>query len=129
MGWVGEKRNRIRIITPAPVPDGQGGHAVTWVLKVAVWARERALTGAESLRSAQVTAVLTSVWEIWWRGDVSVKDRVLVGAPSLDIASCLALSGPARLAAGVRIVDIAALMDPTDARRELHLVCAEVQTG
>ncbi len=106
MGTVGSKEKRIRIETPVAVSDGQGGHAITWALKAVVWAHERALTGAEALRAAQVTAVLSSVWEIWFRDDLSVKDRIRFKA---------------------RIVEIQSWVDPTDTREELHLTCSEVQ--
>jgi len=106
MGTVGEKRQRIRIEKQVPVADGQGGHSMTWALRVALWAHERQLSGAEALQAAQVTAVLSSVWEIWFRTDLSVKDRIVVGT---------------------RVIQIEAIRDPTDTRVELHLLCSEVQ--
>lgn len=106
MGTVGEKRTRIRIEKSVAVSDGQGGNTVTWAVRAVVWAHERPLTGTEALRAAQVTAVLSSVWEIWHRTDLSVKDRIRVGT---------------------RVVQIEAFIDPTDTREELHLFCSEVQ--
>jgi SPP1 family predicted phage head-tail adaptor len=106
VGTVGEKRKRIRIEQSVSVADGQGGHTVTWVQRALVWAHERPLTGTEALRAAQVTAVLSSVWEIWFREDISVTDRISFKS---------------------RIVEIEAVVDPTDTRDELHLFCSEVQ--
>lgn len=103
---IGEKRNRVRIEQQVPVSDGQGGHTITYALRAVVAAHARPLTGAEALRAAQVTAVLSSVWEIWWRSDISVKDRIR---------------------SGTRIVEIEAVYDPTDERDELYLICSEVQ--
>lgn len=103
---IGPKRQRIAIKSQLAVADGQGGHTVTFTPRCTVWAHERPLTATEALRAAQVTAVLSSVWEIWFRTDVSVKDRIYVGT---------------------RVVNIEALFDPTDRRRELHLVCSEGQ--
>ncbi len=104
---IGEKRTRITIKTPTEVADGQGGRAVTYTTTLArLWAHERPLNGAEALRAAQVTAVLSSVWEIWYREDLSVKDRIYVGA---------------------RVVEIESYLDPTNTRDELHLFCSEVQ--
>jgi SPP1 family predicted phage head-tail adaptor len=71
-----------------------------------VWAHERQLSGREALQAAQVIAVLSSVFEVHFRSDVSVKDRLIVEA---------------------RTVQIEAIVDPTDTRRELWLTCSEVQ--
>ena len=106
MGTIGEKRTQIRIEKPVQTADGQGGHATTYALRAVVAAHERPLTGREALLAAQVTAVLSSVWEIWWRDDVSVKDRIRVGTRTIEIES---------------------IVDPTNRRDELHLVCSEVQ--
>lgn len=104
---IGEKRKRIRIETPTLVADGQGGNRISgYALRAVVYAHERPLTGTEALRAAQVTAVLSSVWEIWYRDDLSVKDRIRYRA---------------------RVVEIEAFWDPTDERHELSLVCSEVQ--
>ncbi len=51
-------------------------------------------------------AVATSVWETWFRDDLSVQDRLVYKTRTLAIES---------------------LVDPTDQRHELHLFCAEVQ--
>ncbi len=104
---IGQKRNRVRIEQQVPVSDGQGGHTITYALRAVVNAHTRPLTGAEALRAAQVTAVLSSVVEIWWRADISVKDRIRLGA---------------------RVVEIESFVDPTDTRDELHLFCSEVQS-
>lgn len=106
MGTIGEKRKFVRIEKQIPVADSQGGHTVTYGLRAVVYAHERPLNGAEALRTAQVTAVLSSVWEIWFRDDISVKDRIRFKA---------------------RVVEIEAFIDPTDRRDELHLFCSEVQ--
>lgn len=106
MGTVGEKRKRIRIDQKVLVSDGQGGKTTTWALRAVVQAHERPLTGTEALRAAQVTAVLSSVWEIWFRTDLSVTDRIRYQA---------------------RVLQIESFLDPTDERKELHVFCSEVQ--
>jgi len=106
MGTVGSKQKRIRIEKQVAVTDGQGGHTISYAVRCVVDAHERPLNGTEALRAAQVTAVLSSVWEIWYRDDISVKDRIRFKS---------------------RIVDIESFVDPTDTREELHLFCSEVQ--
>ncbi len=106
MGTIGEKRKRIRIEQAVLASDGQGGHTTTWSLRAVVNAHERPLNGTEALRAAQVTAVLSSVWEIWFRDDISVKDRIRFKS---------------------RVLQIESFVDPTDTRDELHLFCSEVQ--
>jgi SPP1 family predicted phage head-tail adaptor len=106
MGTVGSKEKRIRIDRAVKVSDGQGGKTVTYTPRTRVWAHERPLNGREAQLAAQVTAVLSSVWEIWFRTDVSVTDRLVFGT---------------------RTVEIESFIDPTDTREELHLFCSEVQ--
>ncbi len=107
MGTVGEKRKRIRIEQKVSVPDGQGGTTTTYALRHVCFAHERPLSGGEALLAVQVTAVLRSVWEIWFREDISVKDRIRYKA---------------------RILEVESYVDPTDERKELHITCSEVQT-
>lgn len=106
MGTIGSKQKLITIQQPTTTTDAHGGRSVTWSTRCVVWAHERPLTGRESLQAAQVTAVLSSVWEIWYRTDITVRDRFQVGTRTLHIE---------------------AFIDPTDTRKELHLFCSEVQ--
>jgi head-tail adaptor len=106
---IGAKRKRIRIETPNLVPDGQGGTrpgVPPYVLRAVVNAHERPLNGKEALYGAQLTAVLSSVWEIWFRDDISVKDRLRFRS---------------------RVLEIESFQDPTDTRDELYLFCSEAQ--
>jgi len=106
MGTTGSKEKRIRIEQLVLTPNDQGGDTETWALRAVVDAHERPLTGREALLAAQVTAVLSSVWELWFRDDISVKDRLIFRT---------------------RTVEIESVIDPTDTRDELHLFCSEVQ--
>lgn len=109
MGTIGEKQKRIRLERPNLVTDGQGGQkpgVPPYLLRAVVWAHERPLTGREAIRAEQLTAVLASVWEIWFREDVSVKDRIRFKARTMEIESYI---------------------DPDDQRNELYLYCSEVQ--
>ena len=106
MGDIGSKQKRITIQKPTLTTDSQGGKTRTWSTRCTVWAHERPLSGREAIQASAVTASLTSVWEIWYRSDISVKDRIVFGS---------------------RTVEIAAVVDPTDTRAELHLYGSEVQ--
>lgn len=106
MGTIGQKVKRIRIERAVETPDGHGGHSTAWTVRCVVNAHERPLTGAEALRAAQVTAVISSVWEIWYRTDIAVTDRIRFGT---------------------RVLNIESIVDPTDTREELQLFCSEVQ--
>ena len=104
---IGDKRDRVTIQRSVQTPDGHGGNVTTWAPRCVVWANDRPLTGTEALRAQQVTAVLSSVWEIWFRSDISVKDRILAGS---------------------RVVNIESYYDPDGLKRELYLLCSEVQS-
>lgn len=106
MGTIGSKQKRIVIEKATAVPDGQGGRTTTYATRAVLWAHERPLTGKEAIRAEQLAAVLQSVWEIWYRTDISVKDRIRFQG---------------------RIAQIESISDPTDERDELYLYCSEVQ--
>ena len=106
MSSTGLKQKLITIERAVRTPDGQGGFSTTWTPRCTVWAHERPLMGREAIAAQQLSAVLSSVWEIHYRTDVSVTDRIRFGT---------------------RVLEIAGVMDPEDARRELQLLCAEVQ--
>jgi len=106
MSTIGEKRQRIRIEQAVQVSDGQGGRTTSYALRVVVNAHERPLSGAEAQRLGQLTATLASVWEIWWRSDIRVTDRIRVGT---------------------RVLEIASYQDPADDHEQLYLYCSEVQ--
>jgi SPP1 family predicted phage head-tail adaptor len=103
---IGNKQKQIRIEQQTSVPDGQGGHTIGYALRCVVAAHERPLTGRETLRAEQLSAVLASVWEIWFREDISVKDRIRFKTRTAEIES---------------------FIDPTDERDELYLFTSEVQ--
>jgi SPP1 family predicted phage head-tail adaptor len=107
MGTIGQKNQLVTIQKVTLAHDSQGGHTETWSTRARVWARERMLTGREAMQAAQVTAVLSSVWEVWFRTDISVKDRIVVGN---------------------RVLQIESVVDPTSRRAELWLGCSEVQS-
>ncbi len=108
IGTAGEKRKRITIQYAVRAADGHGGTTVTgWATRCVVNAHERPLSGSEAIRAQQVTAVLSSVWEIWFRSDISVKDRLKFGS---------------------RICQIESYLDPHDRQAELYLFTSEVQS-
>lgn len=106
MTEIGRLNQRVRIEQPVLAADGQGGHTTTWSLLAVVWALVEPLTGKEALLASQVTAVLSTAVTIWYRSDLSVKDRILLGTRTLEIAS---------------------YQDPDGRKDELRLLCSEVQ--
>ena len=105
---IGKKVKRITIEKQTATPDGHGGSVLTWSPRCVVWAHERPLSGAEALRAAQVTAVLSSVWIIWQTSEtkaVSVKDRIVFES---------------------RVIQIESKYDATDTREEWTMACSEV---
>jgi SPP1 family predicted phage head-tail adaptor len=107
MGSIGSKQNRVTIQRAVQTADSHGGSSTAWSTFVTVWAHERPLSGREAMQAQQVTATLNSVLEIHHRTGLSVKDRVLHGARTLEIE---------------------AIVDPTDTRKELHLFVSEAQS-
>lgn len=102
---IGQLRTRIRIEQPTRTVDAQGGRSTTWATLATLWALVEPLSGREALMAAQVTAVLSTGITIWFRDDISVKQRIVIGSRTLQIES---------------------FQDPTGMRDELRLLCSEV---
>ena len=104
---IGKLNQFVTLQKPTFVKDAHGGHVTTWSTRADVWAqRVSGQEGAEFIGAGQLTAALPSVWRIWFRTDVSVKDRLVVGTDQLQIES---------------------VQDPTGLREELILSCVQVQ--
>ena len=101
----GRLNQRVTIQQPVLTADGHGGNAVTWALRGVCSALVEPLSGREALQASQLTAVVSTGLTIWFRSDVSVKDRILVGSRTLEIES---------------------VFDPTGLREELRVLCSEV---
>ena len=86
----GLRRETCRLEQVNLVSDGQGGHkpgVPPWLLRGIVQAREEALSSSEALLAKQVTAVLHTAWTIPYRTDISVTDRLVLGARQMQITS------------------------------------------
>lgn len=98
-------RDRVRLERLVATTDSHGGHASAWSVIDTVWALVRPGEGREALEADQVTAALsTDVW-LRFRSDVSVRDRILHGARTLQIVGAV---------------------DPDGRRHWLRLACREV---
>ena len=103
---IGRRNQRIRIEQPTLTSDGQGGNTKAWSVLAVTWALVEPLTQREAMQAAQVTAVLSTAITIIFRSDLSVKDRIRIGARTLQIES---------------------YQDQDGRKDELRLLCSEVQ--
>lgn len=77
--------DRVSVLKRVPVPDGQGGHTVTWVDLVTasataltrLWANVRPLTASETLAAAAISATLNYVVTMRYRMDIDETMRVV----------------------------------------------------
>lgn len=106
MKRLGRLNQRVRIEQAVTTTDGHGGQATTWAVRAVVWALVEPLTSREGIAAQQVTAVLSTAVTIWFRDDISVKDRICLRDRTLQVES---------------------YQDPTGRRDELRLLCSEVQ--
>src|SRR5689334_20672036 len=93
------------IQTPTATSDGQGGQTITWGTLGTAWALVNPLSARETQLAAQMTGELTTGVTIYFRTDLSVKDRIVIGSRTLEIQS---------------------IQDPTARREELRLLCVEI---
>ena len=103
---IGRLNQRATIERAVLTPDGHGGNVTTWALRAVVWALVEPITGREALMAVQVTAVLNTGVTIWFRNDISVKDRLRIGA---------------------RVLQVESYQDPDGTKDELRLLCSEAQ--
>ncbi len=102
---IGRRNQLVTIQHATEVSDGQGGTTQTWATLGREWALVEPISGSEGEIAEQMAAVLTTGVTIPFRTDVSVKDRIVLGARTLEIEN---------------------VQDPTAFREELRLLCAEV---
>jgi head-tail adaptor len=110
MSTIGEKTTRVRIEREnGSVVDAHGTRTPLYVLRTVVWASEDALTAKEAVFAATLEHVLVTAWTIWFRTDLSILDRLIIGA---------------------RLLSIHSYQDPNQSGRrvELRLLCSEVQS-
>lgn len=103
----GQMSERVRIESSVLVPDGQGGHVQGWALRAVVWALVEPLSSTEALQAKALTATLNVALTLHYRADLSITDRILIGA---------------------RVLHIASYHDPTGRHAELRVLCSEVQS-
>lgn len=74
----GKLDKRLAFQRPVEASDGQGGTTVTWTAIATVWGSLAIATGFEREQAAQMVAVSTWDWRIWWSSQVNAvtpKDR------------------------------------------------------
>ncbi|MBC7193869.1 phage head closure protein [Marinobacter sp.] len=103
----GELRHRILIQRLASGQDEYGQPLNAWQDVATVWAKIEDLSGREYFQAQQVpTAQVSTRITIRWRPDIEPTMRVVHGA---------------------RVLDIKAVLDPDGRRREIQLMCLEVE--
>ena len=114
---IGRLNQRVTIQYPVPVRDSHGGRSVTWTTRATVWAcLELAAASREAIQGGQVQALTDYTVTIWYRPDVSVKDRVQVVQRRLT-----------GVAVQTRTLEIQSVQTLTGQPQQLALLCREVQ--
>jgi SPP1 family predicted phage head-tail adaptor len=106
----GQLNQRVRIERANLVSDGQGGQkpgVPPWVLRAVVWALVEPLSSKEAQQAHVLTAQLNVALTLHFRDDLSITDRILIGA---------------------RVLHLQSYQDQTGRRAELRVLCTEVQS-
>ncbi len=116
---IGRLNQRATIQRAVQTPDGRGGFVAAWTplltstgAAATPYVLVEPLTAREAVYAAQLGTVLPSAVTLWWRSDLSVKDRILV---------------PRSAGQPPRTLQIVAYQDPTGDRRELRILCSELE--
>jgi SPP1 family predicted phage head-tail adaptor len=102
---VGRMNQLLTVQTGTETSDGQGGVTVSWATLDQIWGLVEPLTAREAQMASQITGALSTAVSVYFRTDLSVKDRIVLGSRTLEIQ---------------------AIQDPTARREELRLICTEV---
>ena len=109
----GKLRHRVTIQELTLTPDAHGGNIETWSDLATVWAKvEPAITRA------------ASTWEFWTSQQLNISLAYIVTIRYLENINPLN-----RVKFGTRIFKIHAVINPSEGRRELQLMCEEVITS
>lgn len=73
---IGELRERVTLLTPVTVADGQGGQTTTWAEGDQVWAAVVPLSGREALAAGAVQSALSTRITLRYRDGVTAQMRV-----------------------------------------------------
>lgn len=103
---IGQLTKRVRIEKKVNTPDGAGGFTVTWAVRDVVWAAVEPISSREAIQAGAQSGTLLSAITIWYRADVTITDRLILGARTFQIQS---------------------YQDPTGNQVALRLLCIEVQ--
>lgn len=85
MTRIGDLRHRVTLQSRTDTADGRKGFTTTWATLAVVWAAVESISGREALIAGQMNAALTTTVTIRHRSDISVKQRILFGARTLQI--------------------------------------------
>jgi SPP1 family predicted phage head-tail adaptor len=101
---IGKLRERVTLQSEQSVSDGGGGQVVAWTDVATVWAAIEPLTGRERRAAGRLESVLTHKVTIRHLAGVTAKMRV---------------------AAGARVFNVRAVVNPAERDRWLELLCEE----
>ncbi len=104
----GQLRQRVTIQKDTPVQDGYGQPVPVWSTHLTRWAAVEPLTGREYFTAQQTQAEVTTRIRVRWSSGHGITPKMRVS-----------WSG--------RLFEIDSVLEPVSARRELHLMCTEVQ--
>ncbi len=100
----GALRHRVTLQTVGETPDGGGGFTAAWTDGATVWAAIEPLRGRERLHAQQLETPVTHRVTIRHRDGVTAKMRIKFGT---------------------RILNIRAVVNPSERNRTLELLCEE----
>ncbi len=100
----GALRHRVTLQTVGETPDGGGGFTTAWTDVATVWAAIEPLRGRERLHAQQLENPVTHRVTIRYRAGVTAKMRLKFGP---------------------RILNIRAVVNPSERNRTLELLCEE----
>ena len=104
MPRIGKLRSQVTLQTNTQTRDAGGGYADSWAGTATLWARIEPLSGRERLAAQQIEDTVTHRVTIRYRSGVSAQQRI---------------------AFGVRVFNIRAVLDVDERNEWLELLCEE----
>lgn len=126
-------RNRHRVaIQRATTTKGRFNETVkTWLDGTIVYANVTTVSGRERVEAQQVRPEITHRVFIRWMEDVKEEDRILMDSDALDVEVGMPFGDDdeRRAVFGSRVLEIGAVMDLQERRREMELQCKDSKYG
>jgi head-tail adaptor len=82
----GKMDTKIRVERPHVTRDAAGAAVIEWRPVCNAWAERIDVSGSERFSASQRLATVTTIWRMWWRGDIDPTCRIVTRDQDIERA-------------------------------------------